>query len=104
MEIWEVVGVDTNAIRTIKAENKKIYGISLYLIGDAPAGDKERILGRVVREQFISNERRARLGVEPMPGDTITLIFNRWGDIEDIQVANSAKQAQRPYGSTGEVA
>ena len=102
MEIWEVIGVDTNAVRTIKAENKKVYGIALQMIGDVPAADKQRFIGRVVREQFISNERRARLGVEPMPGDNITLLFNRWGDIEDIKINNSSNQ-QRPYGSTGEV-
>ena len=101
METWEVVGVDTQKIMNIKAENKKIPGIALFLLGDAPARDKGRIMGRVVREQFISHERLARLGVEPMPGDTITLIFSRYGDIDDIQVVSSGKQ-QRPYGGTAE--
>lgn len=86
METWEVVGVDTKGKMTIKNENRTYDGVYLYLIGDAP-DESGRYLGRVVREQFISNERLAALGVAPKPGDTITLYFNRYGSISKIEVA-----------------
>ena len=103
MEIWEVVGVDTQSVINIKAEDKRISGIKLFLLGDAPAGERGRYLGRVAREQFISHDRLARLGVEPMPGDVVTLYFNRYGDLEQMDVSGSG--AKKPYGSSaGEVA
>lgn len=88
METWEVVGVDKKAQRTIKDEGKVIKGVSLMLVGDAPE-DPERYLGRVVREQFLSYDRLSKLGVEPMPGDIITIYFNRWGDIVKIEVLHA---------------
>ena len=86
MEVWEVIGVDTNAQLNIKAENKLIRGIKLYLVGDAP-DNSGRYRGRQCREQFISNERLAALNVQPMPGDTITIYFNRFGDLAKIEIA-----------------
>lgn len=86
MEVWEVVGVDTNHQITIKAENKTIKGIRLFLIGDAP-DNSGRYRGRQCREQFISNERLAALNVQPLPGDIITMYFNRFGDIAKIEIA-----------------
>lgn len=85
METWEVVGVDTNAQVTIKAENKTFRGIKLFLIGDAP-DENGRYRGRVCREQFLSNERLQQLKVSPMPGDLITIYFNRFGDVAKIEV------------------
>lgn len=85
METWEVVGVDTNAQVTIKAENKTFRGIKLFLIGDAP-DENGRYRGRVCREQFLSNERLQQLKVSPMPGDIITIFFNRFGDVAKIEV------------------
>ena len=87
METWEVVGVDTNAQVTIKAENKTFRGVKLFLIGDAP-DEPGRYRGRVCREQFLSNERLQQLKVSPMPGDLITFYFNRFGDVAKIEVAN----------------
>lgn len=87
MEVWQVIGVDTNAQVTIKAESKTIRGIKLFLVGDAPADNSGRYRGKQCREQFISNERLAALGVQPLPGDTITIYFNRFGDIAKIEVA-----------------
>ena len=87
METWEVVGVDTNAQVTIKAENKTFRGVKLFLIGDAP-DEPGRYRGRVCREQFLSNERLQQLRVSPMPGDLITIYFNRFGDVAKIEVAN----------------
>ena len=102
MEIWEVVGVDTQSVINIKAEGKRISGIKLFLLGDAPAGERGRYLGRIAREQFISHDRLARLGVEPMPGDTVIFHFNRYGDLEQVEI--SGANERKPYGSSGEVA
>lgn len=87
MEIWEVVGVDTNAVVTIKAENnKQIRGVKLFLVGDAPDDGSGRYRGRICREQFLSNERLAALKVQPMPGDIIEIYFNRYGDVAKILI------------------
>ena len=88
MELWEVVGVDTNAQVTIKAENKTFRGVKLFLVGDAPADTPGRYRGRICREQFLSNERLQQLKVSPMPGDLITIYFNRFGDVAKIEVAD----------------
>lgn len=86
METWEVVGVDTKGKMTIKSENRTYDGVYLYLIGDAP-DQTDRYRGKVAREQFISNERLAALKVQPMPGDIITIHFNRFGSICKIDIA-----------------
>ena len=85
METWEVVGVDTNATITIKAENKTIRGVKLFLVGDFPEDDG-RFRGRACREQFLSNDRLNQLKVQPMPGDIITIYFNRFGDVAKIDL------------------
>ena len=92
MEIWEVVGVDTNSVITIKTEGKQIRGIKLFLVGDAPAGENGRYLGRVCREQFVSNDRLGRLGVQPMPGDIVTFMFNRYGDLEKVEITGGTSR------------
>ena len=90
MEIWEVVGIDTQAQLNFKAECRIIRGVKWMLLGDAP-DDSGRYRGKVVREQFISNERLSALGVTPVPGDTIVMYFNRFGDVAMVEVA-PAKQ------------
>lgn len=85
METWEVVGVDTNAQVNIKAEGKTFRGVKLFLVGDAP-DENGRYRGRICREQFLSNERLGQLKVAPQPGDTITIYFNRFGDVAKIDV------------------
>lgn len=88
METWEVIAVDKNHIINIKAEGKKIPGVKLLLRDpNGKVGDRERHLGFVWMEQFISNDRLAVLGVTPMPGDQITLVFNRYGDIIELKIA-----------------
>lgn len=88
METWEVIAVDKNHIINIKAEGKKIPGVKLLLRDpNGKVGDRERYLGFVWMEQFISNDRLAVLGVTPMPGDQITLVFNRYGDIIELKIA-----------------
>lgn len=85
MEHWEVVGVDTKGKMTIKSENRTYDGVYLYLLGDAP-DQTGRYRGKVVREQFISNERLQALNVSPLPGDKITIHFNRFGSIAQIDI------------------
>ena len=85
MEIWEVVGVDTNA--SIKFQDgRTVNGVRWHMVGDAPE-DQQRYRGKVVKDQFVSNERINALGVAPLPGDVITLYFNRYGDIAKVEVA-----------------
>lgn len=86
MEIWEVIGVDTNAQVNIKAEGKTFRGVKLFLVGDAP-DENGRYRGKVCREQFLSNERLQQLKVAPQPGDLITIYFNRFGDVAKIDIA-----------------
>lgn len=86
MEIWEVIGVDTNAQVSIKAEGKTFRGVKLFLVGDAP-DENGRYRGKVCREQFLSNERLQQLKVAPQPGDLITIYFNRFGDVAKIDIA-----------------
>lgn len=85
MEVWEIVGVDTNA--SIKFnDGRTVNGVRWHMVGDAPE-DPKRYRGKVVKDQFVSNERLAALNVAPLPGDVITLYFNRYGDIAKVEVA-----------------
>ena len=85
MEVWEVVGVDTKA--QIKFQDgRTVIGVRWHLVGEAPA-EQQRYLGKVVKDQFVSNERMAALNVAPKPGDLITLYFNRYGDIAKVEIA-----------------
>ena len=86
MEVWEIVGVDKNA--TIKFnDGRTVNGIRWHMVGDAPSdGSKDRYIGKVVKDQFVSNERLQALGVTPMPGEIITLYFNRYGDIAKVEI------------------
>ena len=88
MEVWEVVGVDTNAQIKFNNDNRVVTGIRWHLVGDAPVDLKNptRYLGRVVKDQFVSHERLNALGVAPKPGDIITIYFNRYGDIAKVDV------------------
>lgn len=87
MEIWKVLAVDKKAKVTIREENKTYLGLR-YLL-QAPAIDPkeaDRWVKCQWREQFISNERLANLGVIPCPGDTIKLYFDRFGAIDELIV------------------
>lgn len=84
LEVWEVVGVDTKA--QIKFQDgRTVNGVRWHLVGDAPA-DLQRYLGKVVKDQFVSQERLAALNVAPKPGEVITLYFNRYGDIAKVEI------------------
>ena len=88
MEIWEVVGVDTTAQIKFN-DGRTVQGVRWMLVGDAPQDLKNptRYLGRVVKDQFVSNERLQSLGVAPKPGDVVTMYFNRFGDIAKVEIA-----------------
>lgn len=99
MEEFEIVGVDTQAYRTIQSEGgKKVHGVSWMLLGEPPEDAAPgRFLGRYVRELFVSNERLQKLQVEPMPGDKVVLIYNRWGDLAKVEVNGGS--GKRSYGA-----
>lgn len=86
MEIWEVVGVDTKAVIKFN-DGRSVDGARWYLVGEAPDDNRGRYIGRVVKDQFVSNERLHALGVLPQPGDVIILYFNRYGDIAKVEVS-----------------
>lgn len=87
METWYVLAVDTAHQFKSKQDGNLIRGVR-FLLQDpaAEVGDRTRFRGFVWQEQFVSNERLAKLNVQPMPGDTITITFNRYGDIAEIKV------------------
>lgn len=88
MEHWEVIAVDKNAVMRFKNENKEIVGVRWLLKGTEPAdGSQDRFIGFNWHDQFVSNDRLAKLGVAPKPGDVITIYFNRYGDITNVEVA-----------------
>ncbi len=86
MEIWEVVGVDKKATMRIREENKTYTGVRLFLVGEPETDDPSRYLGKVCKDQFISTERMNMLKVVPVPGDVITLYFDRYGSICKIEL------------------
>ena len=89
MEIWKVLAVDKKAKVLIREENKTYYGLR-YLLQAPEIDPKEtdRWVKLQWREQFISNERLANLGVIPCPGDTIKLFFDRYGAIDELIVVD----------------
>ena len=87
MEIWKVIAIDTQNKITFRSEGKTIEGAQ-FLLQDPnePCTDRTRFRGFKFITQFISNDRLGKLGVLPQPGDTIQLIFNRYGDIEQLSI------------------
>ena len=84
MEQWEVVGVDKSAQIKFN-DGRTVNGVRWHMVGEAPA-EANRYLGKVVKDQFVSNERLAALNVAPKPGDNIILYFNRYGDIAKVEI------------------
>ena len=84
MELWEIFGVDMTAQIKFN-DGRTVNGCRWHMIGEAPE-DVQRYMGKVVKDQFVSNERLAVLGVKPMPGDKIVMYFNRYGDISKVEV------------------
>ena len=84
METWEIVCVDKNAVMRIREENRTYNGVR-WLLKD-PNTDPDRYLGYAWKDQFVSNERLAKLNVAPRPGDTVTLYFDRAGGICKVEV------------------
>lgn len=87
METWEVIAVDKKSIMRFKNEGKEISGVRLLLKGSEPAStDQDRFIGFNWHDQFISTERMNKLGVAPLPGQIVNIYFNRYGDIEKMEV------------------
>lgn len=84
MELWEIVGVDTKAKIKFN-DGREVQGVRWHLVGEAPI-EGNRYLGKVVKDQFVSNERLAALNVAPKPGEKIMLYFNRYGDIAKVEI------------------
>lgn len=84
MEQWEVVAVDKDATMRIREENKQYKGVRWLL--KALEWDERQFLGYAWRDQFVSNERLEKLKVKPMPGDIITLYFDRSGAIAQVVI------------------
>lgn len=89
MEEWDILGVDTKAQVSFNDPGGKrtVNGVRWHMVGDAP-DNTGRYLGKVVKDQFISNERLAALNVAPKPGDHIIMYFNRFGDIAKVEVVS----------------
>ena len=87
METWEIIAIDKKAVIRFKNDNKEIQGVRFLLRGSEPAQQAaDRFCGFNWHDQFISNERLSKMGVTPQVGDTINLVFNRYGDIVSITV------------------
>lgn len=86
METWKIFAVDTDHTLQFK-DGTKVHGVKWLMINDPqPGKEAARYYGCVWREQFISDDRLKTLGVEPMPGQTITMYFNRYGDVAKVDV------------------
>ena len=85
MDQWEVVCVDKKARMRIREENKTYEGVRWLL--KAMDWPEDQFIGYAWKDQFVSNERLAKLQVAPKPGDIITLYFDRAGAICKVDVA-----------------
>lgn len=91
METWKVLAVDTDYVFTSRTDNKKVHGVKLLLTPvKNETNDRSRFRGLEWLEQFISDERLNALKVTPLPGDTVTFIFNRHGSIEEMTIDSTA--------------
>ena len=91
METWKVLAVDTDYVFTSRTENKKVHGVKLLLTPvKNETNDRSRFRGFDWLEQYISDDRLNALRVTPLPGDTVTFIFNRHGSIEEMTIDNAA--------------
>lgn len=91
METWKVLAVDTDYVFTSRSDNKKVHGVKLLLTPvKNETNDRSRFRGLEWLEQFISDDRLASLKVTPLPGDTVTFIFNRHGSIEEMTIDSTA--------------
>ena len=87
METWYVLAVDTRAVLRFKSEGKEIPGVRFLLKGNEPADAPDaQYAGFNWHDQFISNDRLAKLTARPRVGDQIQLFFNRYGDIIEIKI------------------
>ena len=84
MEIWEVVGIEQNA--KFKGDNGELVaGIRLHLLGECEPG--AGVIGKQVRNQFISNQAVQKHQIKVQPGNIIKFEFNRYGNICRVEVS-----------------
>lgn len=84
MEVWEVVGIEQNA--KFKGDNGELVaGIRLHLVGGCELGSG--VIGKQVRNQFISNQAVQKHQIQVQPGNIIKFEFNRYGNICRVEVS-----------------
>lgn len=84
MEVWEIVGIEFNA-RFKGDDGQVVGGIRLHLAGDPEPGSN--VTGKVVRNQFISDQSVSKHQIKAEVGNTITFYFNRFGNICKVEVS-----------------
>lgn len=83
MEIWQIVGIEMNA-RFKGDDGSVVNGMRLMLVGDPDP--EEGIVGKRVRNQFISTQAASKHKINPQPGQMIKFEFNRFGNICKVEV------------------
>lgn len=84
MEVWEIVGIEFNA-RFKGDDGSVVAGTRLHLVGDPEPGTN--ITGKIVRNQFISDQSAAKYQLRFEVGKMITFHFNRFGNICKAEVS-----------------
>lgn len=88
MEIWTVVGVDTQATETIKSTGEKISGYKLHVYGSNFDPDQlQRYLGDCVSVVFVPSSFSKRNSYCPQIGERIRVAYDRWGRIAVLEPA-----------------
>lgn len=84
MEVWEIVGIEFNA-RFKGDDGQVVSGIRLHLAGDPEPG--MNVTGKIVRNQFISDQSVSKHQINAEVGKSITFHFNRFGNICKVEVS-----------------
>lgn len=84
METWKILGIEMNA-QFKGNDGTMVPGIRLHLARDAELGSG--LTGQEVRNQFISNQAVQKHSIRAQVGQIITFQFNRFGNIDKVEVA-----------------
>lgn len=84
MEVWEIIGIEFNA-KFKGDDGSSVAGIRLHLAGEPESG--ANITGKIVRNQFISDQAVAKHQIKVEIGKTIIFHFNRFGNICKVEVS-----------------
>lgn len=84
METWKILGIEANA-QFKGNDGAVVSGIRLHLARDAELGSG--LVGQEVRNQFISNNAVQKHQIRASVGQIITFQFNRFGNIDKVEVA-----------------